>query len=207
MAVVIGGVTVYLYVSLEDPNSPRYADGSAVRDDSLRWTIALVAHLAVCILLLAALPALDRLDAGDANAAAVQRSSIVTPVGLVASKAANGDIFRVTIAHAVFLVWYTAWLGTLAYLNVATKFSRAAAAVNPDFDRSAELHEHARASNNSTALVALVTLSCFMRTFKLSYLQCVGVGMLLLICVVVSWVVEPPGRLAAAPRFWRPAAH
>ena len=106
------------------------------------------------------------------------------------------------VAHGLFATWFAGWLGTLTYLCVSSKYARAeaisaaaaAAAASGEqfFDRSGEAHEHARASNNSTALVALVSLSCFLRSFKLSYEQSVFAGVLLLSSTICSWVLQHP---------------
>ena len=109
---------------------------------------------------------------------------------------------KVLVAHGIFATWFAGWLGTLTYLCVSSKYARAeaisaaaaAAAASGDqiFDRSGEAHEHARASNNSTALVALVSLSCFLRSFKLSYGQSCFAGLLLLASTICSWVLQNP---------------
>ena len=39
----MAAATVYLHTTLVEPSSPDYADSAAVRDDALRWSIALAA--------------------------------------------------------------------------------------------------------------------------------------------------------------------
>jgi cGMP-inhibited 3',5'-cyclic phosphodiesterase A len=109
---------------------------------------------------------------------------------------------RVRLAHTVFATWFISWLVSLGFLCVATKYQAVSTALitnaarealgEEPLDRQLELLESARATNNSVALIALVSLSCFMRSFKLSYMQCVLVGIALLVTVLVSWLLQPP---------------
>ena len=54
------------------------------------------------------------------------------------------------------------------------------------------LREYSRATNNSMALIALVSLSCYMRGFRLSYEQSALVGTLLIAFVAATWLWHPP---------------
>ena len=132
---------------------------------------------------------------------------------LLVHPSANSDGINLFNAHTILAFWFTLWLSTLAYLNIATKYSATAATAAESADSAAasdvcdrcrlsdaapefmspttELLEHARASNNAMALVSLVSLSCFMRGLKLSYEQSVPIGIILLACVIISWCVQP----------------
>lgn len=171
MSIVMTVVTVYLELTL--PSSPSTLEVH-VHDDALRWTIALAGHFAVSVLLLGFLRCRGR------------------KLGLFTSYEPTNDCHALLV-HAFFTAWFTLWLATLTFLSVTNKFRRfeveGPAAATPA--GLAMLSEHARASNNSTALIALVSLGCFMRAFKLSYVQSVLVGCLMIAATMVTWLLQP----------------
>ena len=111
------------------------------------------------------------------------------PIQLQGSTSALAAIILVICVHAQLIRCPSPVVNRLAYLCVASKYASEASGLSIS---TGERIEHARATNNATAFVALVSLSCFMRGFKLSYSQCSFVGLLLLISTVVAWCLQPP---------------
>mmetsp|Transcript_6533 Transcript_6533/g.13518 ORF Transcript_6533/g.13518 Transcript_6533/m.13518 type:complete len:1067 (-) Transcript_6533:207-3407(-) len=170
MLVVMIIVTVYLEVSL--PDSPS-ALQLHVRDDAVRWTIALAVHFGVSFVVL----------------------GYVRCRGLISSSSEDTmptSYCKVVLIHSYFCTWFALWLGTLTFLSVLNKFRRLEADGWADTQEQViMLSEHARASNNSAALISLVSLGCFMRGFKLSYEQSVLMGLVMLVSTIVSWTIQP----------------
>ena len=101
MAIIMASVTVYLHTALGSQSDLEYTDRLAVRDDALRWALALAGHLSICLLILVGLllqrcierrnQALPTRGAGDA----VSRPNGVptTDAGASTSIAARSSLF------------------------------------------------------------------------------------------------------------------
>ena len=196
MSLAMGGTTFFLHVSLADQSGVLAPDDSAVRDDALRWTVALAAHalIGVCLYV------------GFRAAVATSPKSSVTKREASLGHVPEFSRLKAALMHKLLAAWFALWLGTLAYLNISTKFSHATAVValaaaDSTEETSAQLQAQARAANCSTALIALLSLSCFMRGLKLAYEQCALSAVLLLAATLVAWCLQP----AEAPLDEQPA--
>ena len=136
MTLFMGGIAAS-YVLAEPGSGPTPLEAHE-RDDAVRWTIAIGGHFVASLLL----HGVFRL-----RAAWQGRQLSHVPA----------SPFAVTLGYAYFVCWFALWMATLTYLTIATKYSRVRAETDA-VAASGLLQEHARATNNSMALIALVSL-------------------------------------------------
>ena len=144
------------------------AEARHIRRYSIQWFVAGLFHLAISFFFLALM----------------RKPLEQQPPCLARLRTRSG-------LRLALLLWYTAMISTLGYLNAFSKVSRGD--VYPGAlteDTEALLLEYSRSTNYSTSLIAIVALSFFMHGVRASYNEAAAATGVMMAATLVSWVIQ-----------------